>query len=369
MSSIQDLGLAEDQIEPLNHRQKNVYVSRLSQFTEYLQKKGKEPKKKIGYADKSVSVKISRFHQLVRYVWSNESTGTQFTTDHGDTVNAALADDSFRRKDGGRYSEGSKRKFNDALRNWFEFQGEDWEPEITFSDERATNNADPFKKSELETLTEASLTYKSIPTYDNITPDERDRWKTHIAQELGKPKEEVVPADWDEINNCWKIPSLVRTTRECGWRPDLIGRIEVGWYDGENQTIDIPEGEAPKNDSAWSEPLTDEAAFMLEEWLSQRSNMEMYDGKKEIWLTRKGNPYSSGPLNDLLRNLMEEAGIKPHGRNLVWYSFRHSIGTYVYHEYTDLEIVSEKLRQNTRDAASRYVHPLPELKRDASKML
>ncbi|ELY65821.1 site-specific recombinase xerd [Natronobacterium gregoryi SP2] len=115
--------------------------------------------------------------------------------------------------------------------------------------------------------------------------------------------------------------------------------------------------------------MTDEEALYLENWLDQRELMERYDGRDEIWLNRKANPYDSGPLNDLLDNLMEEADIETRGRKLVWYSFRHSIGTYVYDEYRDLEIVAEQLRQTTTSAASKYVHKLPELKREAAELM
>ena len=368
-SQTKDFGLPEEEASHLNELQWEIYIANLQRFATYLHKQGKDPKKEIGYPENTVKIKIPRFHQLMKRVWEHEEVTTDFTIDHANTLVEALDDDSFRRTDGDRFSEGSKRKFMDAMRNWFEFQNTDWEPDVTFSDGRATDHADPFRRSELSELWQTTLTYKSIPSYNNISPEERDRWKAHLAQELGKPKNEVTPDDWDRVNCDWKIPSLIRTTRGCGWRPDLVGRMEVDWYDPETRTIYIPEGEAPKNESAWKEPLSDESAMALEKWLAQRENIEKYDGRKEIWLTRKGNPYVSGTLNALLSNLIEESDIEPRGRKLVWYSFRHSIGTYVYNEYTDLRIVAEKLRQNSIKSADRYVHPLPELKQEASEMM
>jgi hypothetical protein len=88
-----------------------------------------------------------------------------------------------------------------------------------------------------------------------------------------------------------------------------------------------------------------------------------------MWLTRKGHPYSSSTLNDLLDNLIEAVGINPRGRKLVWYSFRHYVGTYIYDEYQDLELVAEKLRQKSLRAAARYVHPTDELKQEAADLL
>jgi len=239
-----DQVISESELEPLNIRQREVYADKLARFSEYLQTVGKDPTKEIGY--QKVTERISRFHRMMKWIWRNQGPTTEFTFEHGDTVNNALATDSFRRLDGERYSEGSKRKFNDVLRNWFEFKHTDWEPEATFTDERATNDADPFRKEELQGLWQASLDYKTIPSYNNLSPEERDRWKAHLAQELGKPKDEVRPDDWERINNCWKIPSLIRTTREAGWRPDLVGRLKTEWYDSNAQKIHIPEGKGAK---------------------------------------------------------------------------------------------------------------------------
>ena len=368
MSSSDEV-LSDGRFESLNDRQKPIYIAKLTRFDEYLRKRGKEPQKEIGYAEKSVRVKLSRFQRVVEWIWNRDGVTTAFAPAHADDVVAALNTDTLRRKDGERFSEGSKRKINDTLINWFEFQDIDWEPDVTFSDESEKDHADLFSRRELRILWQTTLEYKTIPKYNNLSPEDRDRWKAYIAQELGKPKQEVNPDDWDRINTSWKIPSLIRTNREAGWRPDLIGRMSVEWYEEANQTIHIPEGEAVKNDASWDQRLSDEAALALEKWLEQRENMELYDGRSEIWLNREGNPYSSGSLNNLLRNLMDEADISQRDRKLVWYSFRHSIGTYVYEEYTDLTVVAETLRQKSEASAAQYVHPTKELKKEVASIL
>jgi hypothetical protein len=144
--------LSEDQVEILNDRQREIYSDKIARFAEYLREQGKEPRKGIGYPEKSVSERISRFHRIVKWVWNNEEITIEIAPEHADRVNEGLASDSLRRYDGNPYKEGSKRKINDVLTNWFEFQGIDWEPEFTFSDNDATENADPFSKRELRLL-------------------------------------------------------------------------------------------------------------------------------------------------------------------------------------------------------------------------
>ncbi|CQR49620.1 tyrosine-type recombinase/integrase [Haloferax massiliensis] len=354
----------------LNSRQQTVFRSTLSEFERYLRSEGRNPRKRIGYADKSVETRVSRVLQVVRWLWEVEDeVSTEINPDQADRAIEALDTDEFRRRDGERYFEGSKRKISNALVTWFEFRGVDWEPKIVFRDEPSKNNSDPFTREEVRLLYETSLTYKSIPKYNDLTPDERDRWYAYLAQELGKPKADVRPADWNKLNENWKIPSLIATEKAAAWRPALVGRMRAGWYDPSTQAIVIPGEYAVKNDSEWRQPLPNEAANTLEWWLEQRSNIAKYDDDDHVWLNRKGNPYSSQNLNYLLRNLMEEAGISERGRKLTWYSFRHTLATYTYEEYRDLKIVAETLRQNSTESAARYVHPTDEMKREVGSIL
>jgi integrase len=364
--SADDLG---ESFPQLGTRQKVIFESTLEEFEQYLRSEGKNPRKEIGYAEGSIGTRVSRVLQAIRWVWNTDEPSTDISPEQADQVIEALDTDEFRRRDGERFSEGSKRKISNALVNWFRFHGSDWEPEISFNDGPAENGADPFNKDEINSLWETSLTYKSIPKYNNLSPDERDRWRGYLAQELGKPKDEVRPADWDRVNKNWKIPSLIGTVKAAGWRPALIKRMQVHWYDSDSKTIIIPAEHAVKNNSEWSQALPEKATRPLELWIEQRANISKYDDSDHMWLTRKGNPYSSQTLNYLLDNLIEEAGITERGRKLCWYSFRHTLGTYTYEEHKDLKIVAEVLRQNSTSSAARYVHPTEELRRSAANIL
>ncbi|WP_246988418.1 tyrosine-type recombinase/integrase [Halorientalis marina] len=362
--------ISQEKVEPLNHRQKQIYCQKRTRFIEYLREKGKVQYKEVGYAEGSVKPMARLIQQVFEYVWENQGhTTTDLTQDQADDFIDALSADEIRRNDGDRYDGDSKRKFNDVLRCWFEWNNEDWEPAVTFESDGPRDNSDPFTKGEMERLWQASLDYKSIPTYNNVGPEERDRWKAHIAQELGIPKEDVTPEHWTERNTSWKIPALIRTTRETGWRCAMVARLKIQWYKPETQVIVIPREDAVKNDVQWRQKLSDEAADTLERWLDQRKNKTKYDGRDEIWLNRESNPYSSENLNRLLNDLIDEAGINPNGRKLTWHSFRHYVATYTYQEYRDLKMVAEVLRQKTKSAAERYVHVPEEMKEQAASHL
>ena len=143
----------------------------------------------------------------------------------------------------------------------------------------------------------------------------------------------------------------------------MIGRLEVDMYDPQMKKIRIPAEAAVKNNTSWAQQLTDEGTAALERWLEQRSNIDKYANSDKIWLNRKGNPHNSGTLNDLLNNLLDEAGIQLGGRKIVWTSFRHSKGTYVYDETNDLQAVADVLRQCSRESAAWYIHQTPEMAR------
>lgn len=362
--------LSKKQVNPLNQRQKQIYLQKRSRFINHLREQGKNPHKEIGYAEGTVKAMARRVHQAFTYVWNELGhRTTDLTHDYADAFVHNLNADEIRQNDGSRYNEGSKRKFVDAVVAWFEWAGDEWEPPVSFKSDEPRDNSDPFTKAEMERLWQASLHYKSVPTYNNLDPEERDRWKRHIAQELGIPKEEVTRDHWNELNTSWKIPSLIRTAREAGWRCAMVARLKVQWYDEDTQTIQIPREAAVKNDDKWRQKLSDEAAETLERWLAQRSNMTKYDERDEIWLNREANPYNSQTLNRLLNDLMDDAEISQDGRKLTWHSFRHYVGTYTYQEYKDLKMVAEILRQKTKSSAERYVHVPSEMKSEAASHL
>lgn len=362
-------GTGAGRFPKLNDRQEIMFESALDRFKEYLLTEGKNPLKQKGYAEDSIDSRVSRVLKAIYYIWKIDGITMEITPEQADRVINDLNTDDFRRLDGDRYAEGSKRKIANVLTNWFEFHGSDWQPKIKFKDGPPQNNADLFTKIEVNKIWNESLVYKSIPKYKNLTPKERDNWKGYLAQELGKPKEEVTPDDWKRVNTSWKFPSVISTERAAGWRPALINRMKVDWYNPDAMTITIPAEQAVKSDIKWIQKMNPKATDPLDRWIEQRENIEKYDDSDHMWLNRKGNPYNSKTLNDLLDNLMENAGINAGGRKLCWYSFRHTLGTHVYHEYKDLKIVAETLRQKSPKSALRYIHVLDDDLRDASDII
>jgi len=356
--------LSSESVSHLNYQQRLLYAELWEELIEYLRTRGKEPKKEIGYDESGVRPRVRRIHQVFEYAWDQDRQVLELTPDLADQFVEGLRTDEITRNDGDEYKGGTKRKFINALESYFRFVDTDWEPEIRFRDDSPSFDSDPFNKRERELLLNASFDYQSPPGYSNLTPEERDRWKAYLAQLLEKPKSEVSQADWEELERSWKFPAMISTALDAGWRAEMIGRLETVFIDLDNGQIVIPADVAVKNDKRWTVELTKRSVKLLEKWLAERANKEKYDDSKNIWLNRNGNPYNSGSLNPLLRNLMDEAGIEENGRRLSWHSIRHSTGMYVYDEVRDLGYVAEILRHKSLESARKYAHPTPETKTD-----
>ncbi|MFB6200170.1 MAG: tyrosine-type recombinase/integrase [Candidatus Nanohaloarchaea archaeon] len=356
--------LSSQSLSCLNYQQKILFSEVWSDLLAYLRFEGKRPDRNIGYAESNVRPLARRIYQVYEYCWEQDIVAIELTTDVADDFVDALNNDKIESKTGDAYAEGSKRKFVQALSAYFDFLAVDWESNIKFGEEEPKLSSDPFTRAEREQLLNASFDYNSPPSYKNVSAEERDRWNAHLAEYLGSPKEEIGPDDWQELQTSWKYPSLISTALDAGWRAEMVGRLSVDLANLETGQIIIPPDVTVKNNSKWTVQLSNRSVKVLEKWLKQRANKTKYDQSDRIWLNRRGNPYNSKSLNNLLRNLIDDAGIEADGRKLTWHSIRHSTGTYIYNQEKDLEVVAEVLRHKSLQAARKYAHPSPEVKQD-----
>jgi len=348
----------------LSDMQKVIFARIWKELITYIREQGESPDRSFGYADASVRPIVRRIFQVFEYRWQSGPTKFKLSSDDANKFAKALNADEIRTKSDEPYAEGSKRKFVDALRVYFNYREIDWESPIEFDNNTSHDGSDPFNNRERELLFETSLEYQKPPSYKNVTPEERDDWNTYLSQRLGKAKEDIGPSDWKKLQRSWKIPALIALALDTGSRAALINRLRTEHLDLESGQVEIDADTAVKNERSWTNELTDRTVTALEKWLEQRANKSKYDDDDHVWLNRKGNPYNSKSLNRLLRNLMEAAEIETNTRTLTWHSIRHSTGMYVYDQKNDIAIVANILRHNSTEAARRYCHPTPESKQD-----
>lgn len=144
---------------------------------------------------------------------------------------------------------------------------------------------------------------------------------------------------------------------DTGLRPVEVARLQVDWVHLSDGTLHIPREDAAKSDKTWKVQFTEKSSRIVKKWIRQRGALPKYDDSDRLWLTREGNPYSSGPLSRNLRNVMDEAGIEYEDRNISWYSLRHSLGTYLALTADSIEEVRQQMRHKRIESTLRYLDP------------
>lgn len=363
MGELEDFPVVPDPSrKQLNQRQLVDYESHREELIRWWLHFGKEPEYAEGYSPKTVRNTAYRVDKFYRWVWQeNEGYTTTITTDHADAFVKELAY--------GDASNSHKTNVVKALKRLFKWQshekgGVEWEPEYSFSTkDEARQPRDYLTRQERSRIREAALEYGSIPAYNNLSPEERDRWKAYLAQRFEKPKGDVKPADWDRANG-WKIPSLVWVGLDAGLRPVEVERAVTSWVDLENEVLRIPKDESSKNRENWIVGLQSRTAEMLDRWLTQRNQYPKYSPTDKLWLTRQGNPYQSQSLKYVLNRLCEIAGIETENRQMSWYAVRHSVGTYMTRE-EDLAAAQAQLRHKSEQTTMKYDQTPVEERKDA----
>jgi len=344
----------------LNKKQLLDYQEQREAFISWLLAFGKNPETAAGYSRATVRRTAYRTDQFNRWVWNQEGTyTTSISHDHADDYMKELA-----------YSEQSnthKSNTQKSIKRFFKWLahergGKEWETVHSFSTSGTANPRDYLTVEERRQIREAALEYGTIPAYGNLSPEERDRWKAHLAQRLGKPKTEVTPDDWEQANG-WKYTSMTWTSLDAGLRPVEVERAKTTWVDVENQVLRIPREESSKNSENWIVGITERTAKALSRWLDEREMYERYEENDALWLTREGNPYQTSSLRDLLKRLCDLAGIPTENRKMSWYAIRHSVGTYMTRE-EDLAAAQAQLRHKSEQTTMKYDQTPVEDRRD-----
>lgn len=346
----------------LNDRQLEMYHDHRRRLLRWMLNKGKHPDAEIGYAENTVENRAHRLDLFYRWVWDIEDRYTEdITIAHANAFMKYLQPLG--------YSQGYKAAFQKAIQTLFRWQREElgkritWNPDIRYRDSGVPSRRDPLTREERTRLREAALSYGTIPHYNSVSPDERDRWNAYLAQRLGKPKSDVEKADWEQANS-WKWPALIWTALDAGLRPKEVSVAKTSWVDTETALLRIPPEDAVKNNEYWSVGIQRRTAKILKNWLDERDCLPKYDDSELLWLTKYGNPYKSRSLNDWFHKLCEEARIDEHHRNLSWYSIRHSVGREMVKE-AGVGAAAAQLRHKSMNSTLRYIRASIEERKDA----
>lgn len=350
--------------EYLNPKQAIAYTEFRRNLAEWLLTLGKNPRKAEGYSYDTAANRMNRLDLFYRWVWDDQRRYVQdITTEHADAWMRHLAKQEMK--------ESSKCNYQKAVKALFKWQREarnrdiEWEPEIEYSDPSATYQPREYLTAEdRRKLREAAMSYGSIPHYNSLSPEERRRWKTRLAQRLQKPKSEVSKQDFLDANS-FKYTSMIYTALDAGFRPCEIERANVQWVDLDNGVLRIPEDESSKSRDNWIVPLKPETVSILERWLEERAALEKYDGRDALWLTQQRNRYNRNSFRrSVFQKIAIEAGLDLENRDLTPYSIRHSTATYIAKE-ADLATAAKQCRHKSRQTTQKYAHSSVSRQEDA----
>ena len=349
--------------EYLNPRQEVTYREHRRELAEWMLGLGKNPEKAEGYSHSTAKNKMDRIDRFYRFVWDREGRYIQeMTVDYADAWMRHLAKEEMK--------ESTKCHYQKAVQTLFKWKRNarskdiEWEPNIKYSDPSTTYTPrDYLTREDRRKMRQAAMEYGSVPHYNSVTPDERDRWKNYLAQRLQKPKEEVTMKDWNKANS-FKYTSMIYTALDAGLRPIEIKRSNVHWVDTQNCVLRIPREESTKNRENWIVALKEETSSILERWLDERETREKYDDRDALWLTQHENRYDKDSFRDVFRKIATEAGLDLENRDLTPYSIRHSTATYVAEE-EGLAVAAAQCRHKSKRTTEKYEHSSTARQQDA----
>jgi integrase len=326
------------------------------QFITWLLTEGKDTYRSEGYSEATTKTTHYKVDEAYRWFWERrEEYSKNLTPDDATELIDHLA-----RKT--PHPDGYTYTFEKSLRRLFEFQREEqsatfeeWEHDIPLdTSDDTTDERDRFYPQEMQSIFRTAMQKYSVRSYHNkdMNAEERDRIKANLAQRLEKPKSEIGPEDFKRANS-WKIPSLIALTADVGLRPKEVGLVKTSWLDLPNKTLCVPADEAVKSDKSWECAISTKTVNALQQWLKQREAYEKYNQRENLWLTKMGNPYSSGPLNRLLDQLIASTEIDTTGRSLSWYSFRHGVAT-MWAEEQGIYQAKNQLRHSNIETTMKY---------------
>lgn len=354
-----------------------VVDTALNNFEDWMREMGRSPQRNKGLSESTVQNNLRRIDQILRFcleegIIPDEKVDLLASDEAKDEFVQRLAANEMTKSNGEPYDEGSRRKFVDVLKKLNEYRVyhhdiDPWECDVSFS---ATTHESPdyFTEEEFATLRAHARDYSRLPPRSELSPEERLQYRREVAQRLSVPLEAVDERTWHRLHEDFERRSLFLVTMDTGLRPVEVRRAKTDWLRLDKGVLHIPREDAAKSEASWEPVLRDETVTVLQQWLDQRSTLARYAGSDRLWLNNAGNPFQSGPLNDVFDSLLETADISRENRDLTWYSLRHTVGEHV-REHGDIRHAKEQLRQKSEAALLQYGGPSVEKRQETLRSI
>lgn len=328
---------------------------------------GKKPEKREGLARSTIESTHYKLETVFRWLWQHENRyTTRLTPDHADKFIRVLD-----HSDG--MIDSTVLHHAKDIKRFFRYsnhvRGTDHEWDVTVDLSQSTGDErDYLRRTAFEPLYQSALEHSSVKSYHSVSPEERSKLKTFVAQRLGIPKEKIGPEEFKQANS-WKYPSMIAVTLDAGLRPIEVARAKVSWVNLEDNELNIPKDESTKNEAHWNCSLKKRTAQSLKRWLDERESLDKYHDRDELWLTQKSSQYGSKSCNALLSRIIESGNVPiSDNQDVSWYSIRHGVATY-WANHVGPHHAKEQLRHKSINTTMKYLHSDAETRKSAVEQI
>jgi integrase len=361
---------SSDDLEAFGMNMEEDYRDFKSTVLSWLTNYGKDPEAREGLADTTIKSTHYKLETIFRWLWRDEGGyTTEFTPDHADRfIRLYNQSNSVVESTVLHHAKDIKRYFKFC--NHAHGKDYDWEldDDIELSQQNGGDEREYLRRAAFKPLYQAALEHSSVKSYYTVSPEEREEMKRVISQRLQMPMEEVGPDEFEKANS-WKYPSMIAASLDCGLRPIEVGRAKVSWVNLEDSELNIPKDESTKNEGHWNCSIKSKTANALDRWLDERAALEKYDGRDELWLTQRSNPYGSSSCNGLLQRIIESGDVPiPENQNVNFYMIRHGVAT-SWANHVGPHHAKEQLRHKSVTTTMKYLHSDAETRKGAVEQL
>ena len=151
-------------------------------------------------------------------------------------------------------------------------------------------------------------------------------------------------------NESLRNHAIIETLYGSGLRVSELTQARISRLDLQENLM-IVEGKGSKERLV---PVSPVASSLLQEWLDQRSHMEVKpEGNDIIFLNRRGKPLTRVMIFYIIKELAALAGIK---KNISPHTLRHSFATHLLEGGANLRAIQEMLGHESISTTELYLH-------------
>ncbi len=151
---------------------------------------------------------------------------------------------------------------------------------------------------------------------------------------------------------------------QLGLRVGEIHSLNLQNIDLDNNTLTVI-GKGKKRRSLH---LKEDLKQIISEWLAVRGQFKNNELNNALFISKKGNRLAIRTLEDNFKKLVKLAKLQAHF-NITCHTLRHTMASHLNDKGTDILVLQSLLGHATTRSTEIYIHPSPDVVRDALEKL